>query len=142
MSELCKLCSMAPAEVTHLCPPTQVEPPRMVEFVTLTRRPDADLSLKVIELNTQLSLLKLELAKARGVVEAAKEWHEAQKWAAQNPRLMLTAKMSSERAAEIMKHYFSKQEALFAALAAMDGGAGFPMTTDRLLEPDAPGAKK
>ena len=73
------------------------------------------------QLADEVEALKIRLAWAERVVEAAKEWREAHEWAKQNPIKMLTSKMSTEEAGVVMQKYFDKEVALNDALATEPG---------------------
>lgn len=58
------------------------------------------------------------------LIEAAYEYKESKEWASQNASKLLSSEMTSERASEVMEHYFDKETNLLAAiddLAQIDG---------------------
>ena len=54
------------------------------------------------------------------IIIAARDWKEANAWAAQNSTKMLNSFITQEEAAEIMQHYFNKEQELFDAVRALD----------------------
>lgn len=59
--------------------------------------------------------------KAEAVVRAAGEWVKAHEWAEQNPSKMLSSRMTTDEAAEVMETYFLKEKALKEAYATFRG---------------------
>lgn len=72
-----------------------------------------------------LPALLRELKAAREVVEAAREWDDAKRLAADNPRAMLSSGMRTDEAAAIMDALFAAEDKLSALVdAAREGGKG------------------
>jgi len=54
----------------------------------------------------------------QAVLDAAVAWLKSRDWAHQNPKKLLSSRMTQDEAAETMREYFSKEYALKDAIAS------------------------
>ena len=81
-------------------------------------------------MTTRLEILKRQLAtnlnimvaqsrieRLVAVVSTGLEWRASHEWAKQNPEKMLSSRMNTSEAADVMREYFTKEQAHKDALA-------------------------